>query len=198
MILDIRFCIFLKIQIIMILPIYTYGSPVLREQAKEVDIKMEGLNQLLTDMYETMKHAEGVGIAAPQVGKSLRILIVDGSDLSEDFPELKSFIRYMINPVVLQESAETADYSEGCLSVPDVRADVTRPAKIKVRYVNEKLQEVEEEFDGFACRMVQHEIDHLNGKMFVDRVSPLRKKLMGGKLRRIEKGEVRTRYRTEK
>ena len=182
----------------MILPIYTYGSPVLREQAKEVDIKMEGLNQLLTDMYETMKHAEGVGIAAPQVGKSLRILIVDGSDLSEDFPELKSFIRYMINPVVLQESAETADYSEGCLSVPDVRADVTRPAKIKVRYVNEKLQEVEEEFDGFACRMVQHEIDHLNGKMFVDRVSPHRKKLMGGKLRRIEKGEVRTRYRTAK
>lgn len=182
----------------MILPIYTYGSPVLRERAQEVDLKMEGLTQLLKDMHETMKHAEGVGIAAPQVGKSLRMLIVDGTELGEDYPELTKFIRFMINPVVLYESEETADYSEGCLSVPDVRADVTRPAKIRVKYINEKFEEVEEEFEGFACRMVEHELDHLNGKMFVDRVSPLRKKLIGGKLRRIERDEVRTRYRTAK
>ncbi len=182
----------------MILPVYTYGSPILRAQAKEVDLKMEGLEQLIADMHQTMKHAEGVGIAAPQVGKSLRILIVDGTDLAEDYPELKSFYRVMINPVVLEESSETAEFSEGCLSVPDIRADVTRAARIKVEYFNEKFEKVVEDFDGFGCRMVQHEMDHLDGKMFVDRVSPLRKKLMGGKLRRIEKGEVRTRYKTAK
>lgn len=182
----------------MILPIYTYGSQILRAQAKEVDLKMEGLQELLKDMHETMKHAEGVGIAAPQVGKSLRLLVVDGTELTEDYPELKTFLRFMINPVVLEQSEETAEYSEGCLSVPDVHADVVRPARIKVKYFNENLQEVTEEFTGFACRMVEHELDHLNGKLFVDRVSPLRKKLMGSKLRRIEKNEIRTRYKTAK
>lgn len=181
----------------MILPIYTYGSPILRERAKEVDPKIEGLQQLLSDMYETMKHADGVGIAAPQVGKGLRIVIVDGTEI-EDYPELKTFLRYMINPVILEESSETAEYSEGCLSVPDIHADVVRPAKIKVKYLNGKLEEKVEEFEGFACRMVQHEIDHLEGKMFVDRISSLRKKLIGGKLKKIEKGEVTTRYRVAK
>lgn len=179
----------------MILPIYVYGSEVLREKAQPVDTKMDGLSQLLKDMYETMKNADGVGIAAPQVGKSLQILIVDGTDIADDYPELKTFIRYMINPEIIQESEATAEYSEGCLSVPDIHADVVRPQKIKVRYINEKLEQVEEEFDGFAARMVQHEYDHLQGIMFVDRVSQLRKKLIGGKLKKIESGNFRPRYK---
>ena len=147
----------------MILPIYIYGSHVLRERAMEVDIeKEEGLQTLIEDMYQTMKHADGVGIAAPQVGKSLRIVIVDGEDLAEDMPELKGFKRVMINPEITFESKETAEYSEGCLSVPNIHADVVRPRQIKVRYLNEKYEEVEEEFNGFGCRMVQHELDHLD------------------------------------
>ncbi len=179
----------------MILPIYVYGEPVLREQAKEVDLKMEGLEQLLADMYETMANADGVGIAAPQVGKSLRILIVDGRELTEDYPELKDFIRYMINPQVLWQSDSTTTYSEGCLSVPDINCDVERPAAIKVKYINHKMEEVTEEFTGFACRMVQHELDHLDGHLFVDKVSPIRRKLIGGKLRKIEGGNFRPRYK---
>ncbi len=179
----------------MILPIHVYGSPVLREVAKPVDLKTEGLRQLLDDMYETMKNADGVGIAAPQVGKSLRMVIVDGTDLVEDFPELKDFKRYMINPEIIEESDMEVEYSEGCLSVPDIHCDVYRPEWIKVRYTNENFEEVVEKFEGFGCRMVEHELDHLDGHMFVDRVSSIRKKLISGKLRNIEHGKFAARYR---
>ncbi len=181
----------------MILPIYIYGSHVLRERAMEVDIeKEEGLQTLIEDMYQTMKHADGIGIAAPQVGKSLRIVIVDGEDLAEDMPELKGFKRVMINPEITFESKETAEYSEGCLSVPNIHADVVRPRQIKVRYLNEKYEEVEEEFNGFGCRMVQHELDHLDGHLFTDRVSQIRKKILQSKLNRMAAGKVSTHYKT--
>ncbi|MBR4805280.1 MAG: peptide deformylase [Bacteroidales bacterium] len=179
----------------MVLPIYVYGQQVLREIAKPVDPNMEGLDTLLSDMYETMKNADGVGIAAPQVGKSLRVVIVDGTDIAEDYPELKDFKRYMINPEILEESEETSEYSEGCLSVPDINCNVIRPSKIKVRYINEKRQEVTEEFSGFGCRMVQHELDHLDGHLFVDRFSQIRRKLIGGKLRKLETRNFRPRYK---
>ena len=119
----------------MILPIYIYGSGVLREKAAEVDLNnTEGLSELIDNMYQTMRESDGVGIAAPQVGKSLRLLIVDGADLAEDMPELEGFKRVMINPVTLWESEETAEYSEGCLSVPNIHADVVRPKSIRVKY----------------------------------------------------------------
>lgn len=181
----------------MILPIYIYGAPVLRERAKEVDIEKEqGLQRLIDDMCQTMKNADGVGIAAPQVGKSLRILIVDGEELSDDMPQLKGFKRVMINPVITFESSETAEYSEGCLSLPDIHADVIRARQIKVKYLNEKYEEIEEEFNGFACRMVQHEIDHLDGHLFTDRISQIRKKILRSRLNRIAGGNVRTHYKT--
>lgn len=188
----------------MLLPIYIYGTGVLREKAQPVDLETEegkeerlnGIKELLNDMYQTMKHADGVGIAAPQVGKSLRMLIVDGTGLAEDMPELKDFKRYMINPVVTMESTETAEYSEGCLSVPDIHADVTRPKTIEVEYFNEKFEKIKETFTGFACRMVEHEMDHLNGHMFIDRVSPIRRKLMAAKLAKLQGGKVRTSYKT--
>ena len=181
----------------MILPIYIYGSHVLREKAQEVDVENEkGLQTFIEDMYQTMKNADGVGIAAPQVGKSLRIVIVDGEDLADDMPELEGFKRVMINPVITFESSETAEYSEGCLSVPNIHADVVRPKQIKVRYLNEKYEQVEEQFDGFACRMVQHEMDHLDGKMFVDRVAPIRRKMISKKLGNISHGKVSAHYKT--
>lgn len=188
----------------MLLPIYIYGTGVLREKAQPVDLETEEgkeerlkqIKELFRNMYETMKHADGVGIAAPQVGVSKRMLIVDGSDLAEDMPELKGFKRYMINPVVTMESAETAEYSEGCLSVPDIHADVTRPKIIEVEYYNENFEKVKETFTGFGCRMVEHEMDHLEGHMFVDRVSPIRRKLMAAKLTKLQAGKVRTSYKT--
>ena len=180
----------------MVLPIYVYGAEVLRENAKDIDFaSYEGLQELIANMQETMEKADGVGIAAPQVGLAIRLLIVDGTPFGEDDPELAAFRRVMINPVLLEESEETADYSEGCLSVPDIHADITRPAKIKVQYINQEGTEVTEEFDGFKCRMVQHEMDHLDGKMFVDRATPIRKKMISAKLTKIASGHVRTHYK---
>ena len=183
----------------MILPIYIYGSGVLREKAAEVDLNnTEGLPELIDNMYQTMRESDGVGIAAPQVGKSLRLLIVDGADLAEDMPELEGFKRVMINPVTLWESEETAEYSEGCLSVPNIHADVVRPKSIRVKYYNEKYEQVEEDFKGFACRLVQHEMDHLDGHLFIDHVSQIRKKMIQSKLNNIAAGKVRTHYRIVK
>jgi len=183
----------------MILPIYVYGSGVLRERATEIDVNnAEGLQELIENMYATMKESDGVGIAAPQVGKSIRLLIVDGSDLVEDMPELEGFKRVMINPVATWESEETAEYSEGCLSVPNIHADVVRPKSMKVKYLNEKYEEQEELFEGFACRMVQQEMDHLDGHLFIDHVSPIRKKMIQSKLNNIAAGKVRTHYRIAK
>ncbi len=188
----------------MLLPIYVYGTGVLREMAAPVEIeqikgneeKLKELREFIENMYQTMKHADGVGIAAPQVGVSKRILIVDGTGLADDMPQLKEFKKIMINPEVLEESSETAEYSEGCLSVPDIHCDVTRPKIITVEYYNENLEKVKETYDGFGCRMVEHELDHLNGHMFVDRISPIRRKLIGAKLTKLQSGKVRTSYKT--
>ena len=182
----------------MILPIYLYGSQVLRIPAQEDDLSdRDGLLKLIADMIETMHNADGCGLAAPQVGISKRILVVDGNDLTDRFPELEGFHREMINPRFTFESPERCSYEEGCLSIPNVDADISRPKKIRVRYVNTGVQEVEEEFDGFAARMIQHEMDHLDGVMFVDHASPIRKKMLTGKLMNITKGNVRTRYRVK-
>lgn len=183
----------------MVLPIYVYGSEVLREKALDVDITKPGvkeeLSELVTNMWETMEKADGVGLAAPQVGRSIRVLIVDGSLLSEELPELKEFKRTMINPTLLEESEELVEYNEGCLSIPDVNASIERPKTIKVRYLNQNLDEVTELFEGFGCRMVQHEMDHLDGILFTDRAAPIRKKMLQSKLNGIKAGKARPSYR---
>lgn len=182
----------------MILPIYLYGSQVLRTPAEESPLDdRESLRKLVEDMVETMHHADGCGLAAPQVGVSRRILVVDGNDLVDTYPELKGFHREMINPKFTFESEESSSYDEGCLSIPNVDASISRPARIRVRYVNPAFEEVEEEFEGFAARMIQHEMDHLDGILFVDRATPIRKKMLAGKLVNIAKGNVRTRYRVK-
>ena len=183
----------------MILPIYLYGAQVLRNENVEADLNdKEGLMKLLEDMKDTLKVADGCGLAAPQVGVNKRVVIVDGRELTESYDYLKDFFRVMINPVVLEESEETCEFSEGCLSVPGVYAEVRRPSKIKVEYYNEDLEKVVEEFDRFACRMVQHELSHLEGNLFVDNVSPIRRKMIARKLQAISKGTVQTRYKSKK
>ena len=175
--------------------IVTEGDDVLLKKCRTVDKFNNRLFELLDDMADTLYESDGVGLAAPQVGKSLRIVIVDGTDLVDDYPELKDFKRVMINPEITEKSEETAEYSEGCLSVPDINCSVIRPKKITVRYFNEKREQVTETFDGFGCRMVEHELDHLEGHMFIDRVSQIRRKLIGGKLRKLETRNFRPRYK---
>lgn len=182
----------------MKLPIYLYGSEVLKEPAKEADLNdREMLMTLVEDMNETLASADGCGLAAPQVGKSLRVLIVDGTVMADVYDYLKDFRRIMINPVILEESEAVTEYSEGCLSVPGVYADVRRPSKIKVEYYNGDLEKVTEEFDKFACRMIQHEMDHLDGRLFVERVAPIRRKMIARKLQSISRGKIATRYKSK-
>ncbi|MDE6871721.1 MAG: peptide deformylase [Bacteroidales bacterium] len=182
----------------MKLPIYLYGAEVLREPSAEADINdREALTALIADMKDTLKVADGCGLAAPQVGVGLRVLIVDGTGMADVYSYLKDFRRTMINPVLVEESQATCEYSEGCLSVPGIYADVRRPSRIKVEYYNEDFEKVTEEFDKFACRMVQHEMDHLDGNLFVDRVAPIRRKMMSKKLQNISRGKVSTHYKTK-
>ena len=182
----------------MVLPIYVYGAEVLRKKAEEANLSdpavVEEIGQLIPKMWETMENADGVGLAAPQVGISVRILIVDGSLLEEDLPELKDFKRVMINPVVLNESEETIEYNEGCLSIPDVNASIERPKTIKISYFDQDFNKKEELLDNFACRMVQHELDHLDGILFTDRAAPIRKKILQSKLNNIRNGKVKPSY----
>lgn len=182
----------------MIQPIYLYGSEVLRKVAEPFDLNdKEGLKSLVQDLKDTLKVADGCGLAAPQIGVSKRVVIVDGDVVSEEFPYLKGFFRTLINPVVTSQSDKKCEYSEGCLSVPGVYADVVRPESITVEYYNENLEKVTETFDKFGCRMVQHELSHLDGCVFTDLVAPIRKKMLAGKLNNISKGKVGTQYRAK-
>ncbi len=183
----------------MILPIYLYGSDVLRKENAEADLEdREGIAKLVSDMWETLKEADGCGLAAPQVGVNLRILIADGTEMADTYDYLKDFRRTMINPVVLEESADTCEYSEGCLSVPGIYAEVRRPSRITVEYYDGNLEKKTEAFDGFACRIIQHELGHLEGNVFVDHISPIRRKMIARKLQGISKGAVTTRYKSKR
>ena len=179
----------------MIQPIYLYGSEVLRATAREADLNdKEYLNQLITDLKDTLAKSEGCGLAAPQIGVSLRVLVVDGTVMADVYDYLADFKRVMINPVVLEESSRKCEYSEGCLSVPGIYCDVQRPAEITVEYYNEKFEKVTEKLDKFACRMVQHEMSHLDGVLFTDLVAPIRKKMISKKLLGLAHGKVSTHY----
>lgn len=181
----------------MLLPIYLYGQAVLRKEAEEVSADYPDLKALAENMFQTMAKANGVGLAAPQVGLAIRMFVVDGNGLEEDYPECLNFRRCMINPEVIEESPETNTKEEGCLSIPGVYESVKRPDWIVVRYLDENLEEHEEKITGFAARMTLHEYDHLDGKMFIDHVSPLRKQMIKSKLSAIIKGKVSTTYKVK-
>ena len=179
----------------MILPIYLYGQPVLRKEAEEVSADYPDLATLAENMYLTMAKANGVGLAAPQVGLALRMFVVDGNGLAEDYPECAGVRRCMINPEIVEEAETFNSKEEGCLSIPGVYESVKRPDWIVINYLDEQMQEHEERFEGFAARMVLHEYDHLDGKMFVDRVAPLRKQFIKSKLQNIMKGKTQPEYK---
>ena len=177
----------------MIYPILMYGDPVLRQKAKEVE-KGTDVKQLIEDMYETMHNANGIGLAAPQIGKSIRLFVVDGTIL-DDEPNMVDFKKVFINPTLLEEKGSPWEYEEGCLSIPNIREKISRLEKVRIRYYDADWNLVEEQYDGLKARVIQHEYDHIEGKMFVDYLTPLRKRLLKGKLADISKGKVDTEYR---
>ena len=181
----------------MILPVYLYGQPVLRKEAEEVPQDYPDLKVLVSNMFETMYHADGVGLAGPQVGLSLRLLVIDADVLADDFPECKGFKRTMINPVFLEKSEETDSMDEGCLSLPGIHEKVSRSVRIRIKYQDADFVEHEEELSGFAARVVQHECEHLTGHVFIDNVSAIRRQLNKGRLNNIIKGSVRCSYRAK-
>ena len=181
----------------MILPVYLYGQPVLRKEAQELNNDYPELEKLIGNMYDTMYASEGVGLAAPQIGLSIKLIVIDGSPMGEDFPECKDFKKVFINPEIIEFGGDKISTEEGCLSLPGIHESVLRPTKIKVKYLNEKMEPQEDVYEGFAARIIQHEYDHLLGKMFIDHISPIRKQLIKSKLNNIIKGKVRCSYRTK-
>lgn len=183
----------------MILPIYTYGQPVLRKQAKDIDSDYPELSQLIENMYETLSASEGIGLAAPQIGRDIRLVVIDLDVLKEDLPEYEGFRHAFINPHILgyDEEAPRDTMEEGCLSIPGIHEKVTRPTRVHVSYMDEQFQKHDEWVGGYLARVMQHEFDHLDGTMFVDRVAPLRKSLIMGKLKSIQKGKFRCTYRVK-
>ncbi len=179
----------------MILPVYAYGSSVLRKIAKDIDEDYEGLDKFIEDMFETMEQSDGVGLAAPQVGKSIRLFIIDAEPLAEDEPELKDFKRIFINAHITEQSGEEWEFNEGCLSIPGIREEVKRKPKVTIEYYDENWEFQEETFEGVKARIVQHEYDHLDGIMFTDKVSPIRKRFLKNKLLAITKGNVEVAYK---
>ncbi|MDR1348172.1 MAG: peptide deformylase [Prevotellaceae bacterium] len=181
----------------MILPIYVYGSPVLKKETEEIDETYPELQTFIADMFETMAHSDGIGLAAPQVGKSIRIFVLDASTFANDKPELKNYRKAFINPVILERAGEMIYYNEGCLSFPKLHEDVYRESRVRVEYFNENFEKHDEWFDGIVARIIQHEYDHLEGKLFVERLSIIRRKLITAKLKRIAKGDFSASYKTK-
>lgn len=181
----------------MILSIVAYGTPVLREETNEIEKDYPDLDILLENMFETMYASKGVGLAAPQIGKAIRLFIVDASGFNDEgeYPELADFKRIYINPIIVEESGEEWKFEEGCLSIPGIREDVSRKSVVTVEYYNEHFELVEETLDGIAARVVQHEYDHIETTLFTDLINPLRKRLIKGKLNDIAKGNIKVSYR---
>jgi len=179
----------------MILPIYAYGQKVLKAKAQNIDSTYEDLELLIANMWETMYNAKGVGLAAPQIGKSIRIFIADTIQLEADEKDLKGIKQVFINPEIIEESGKENSYEEGCLSIPEIRGDVQRLTDVKIGYLNEKFEKVELSLSGINARVVQHEYDHIQGKLFTEMLPPLKKRLIKRKLENIKKGKIRVDYR---
>ena len=180
----------------MTYPIYIYGHPVLRKVAADIDKEYPDLQQLINDLFETMYNSEGLGLAAPQIGKSIRLFVIDGTPVAEDEPSLAGFKKAFINAHIKEKCGELQPMNEGCLSIPTLREEVNRESHIRIQYYDENWIFHDEVFDGYKARIIQHEYDHLDGILFTDKVSPLRKKLLKSKLLSISKGKFEASYRT--
>lgn len=182
----------------MKLPIYLYGHPVLRKECVEVEENYPDLKKLVSDMFETMEASEGVGLAAPQIGKNIRLIVIDADVLGDDYPECKGKRMVLVNPEIDILDGEKVTRTEGCLSVPGVSENVTRVEHILLNWLDEDFVEHEEEISGFLARIVQHEMDHLDGKLYTDRLSPIRRQLIRKKLNDISEGRTRCNYATKR
>jgi len=190
----------------MILPIVAYGDPVLKKEAVEIDEGYKDLDRLISNMFETMYEASGVGLAAPQINQSIRLFIVDASPFAEEEDEegeepdpkaegLEGFKKVFINPIIEEEEGEEWGFAEGCLSIPQIREEVFRKPKIKISYYDENWEFHEDEYEGYAARIIQHEYDHVEGILFTDHLTPLKKRILKKKLVNISKGIVDVQYR---
>lgn len=175
----------------MKLPIVAYGDPVLKKKCSDIDKDYPNLSQIIENMYETMYNASGVGLAAPQVGLPIRLFVID----TQGFEDEKPFKKTLINAQILEEKGEEWAFNEGCLSIPDIREDVWRKPNVLIRYYDENWKLYEEEITGMAARVIQHEYDHIEGKLFTDRLPLLRKTMLKSKLDSISKGKVNTDYK---
>lgn len=179
----------------MILPVVAYGHPVLRKVAAEIDKDYPNLEQFIDDLFETMHSSAGIGLAAPQVNRSIRIFVIDASPMADEHPDLTDFRKVFINPRIIEETGEEWTYNEGCLSLPDLREDVTRKSVVRIQYMDEEFKLQDETYDGLAARIIQHEYDHLEGTLLVDRINPLKRMLLKRKLTDISKGNVDVSYK---
>jgi peptide deformylase len=179
----------------MILPIVAFGDSVLKKVAEEIDAKYPKLKEVIANMFETMDSAHGVGLAAPQVGLSIRLFVVDASPFAEEHPELEGFRKIFLNPIILEENGKPWSFNEGCLSIPGIREDVMRKPEILIEYYDENWVLHEERYDGLVARVIQHEYDHIEGILFIERLSGLRRRLLKGKLADITRGFIDVDYR---
>ena len=181
----------------MIYPIVIYGSQTLRNKSVDITPDYPDLKKLIDDMFITLKEASGVGLAAPQIGKNIRLFIVDCTPWAEENPELTDFRKVFVNAEIYERSEQTSHFEEGCLSIPGIHEDVVRPVSIRMRYLDENFVEHDEEFSGYPARVIQHEYDHLEGKVFTDHLSALRRNLLKSKILKLAKGQYRCAYKTK-
>ncbi|MBO7236195.1 MAG: peptide deformylase [Alistipes sp.] len=182
----------------MIYPIVIYGSQILRNESVDITPDYPELKKLIDDMWITLAEAEGVGLAAPQIGKNIRLFIVDCTPWGEDDPTLADYKRVFINPEIYEESGETSLFEEGCLSLPGLHENVRRPVAIRMRYLDENFVEHDEEFTGKPARVIQHEYDHIEGLVFTDHLAPIRKNLIKNKLQKMARGSYKAFYKTKR
>lgn len=181
----------------MVLPVYIYGHPVLRQETEDIDKDYPGLDKLIKDMWETMYFTDGVGLAAPQIGKSISLIVIDGSPLADKFPECKDSKLCLINPELeIIEDGGLVAREEGCLSLPGMSETVKRYEHVRLNWLDENFEEHEQDFTGFLARIIQHEFDHLLGTVYTDRISPIRKQMVRNKLNSFARGKVKCDYRT--
>ncbi|MDQ3551198.1 MAG: peptide deformylase [Bacteroidota bacterium] len=189
----------------MILPIVAFGSPVLRKVAKDIDKEYPGLEKLIEDMWETMYASNGVGLAAPQVNRDIRLFVMDSEQIftnmdekekeEENYPDAPGIKQVFINAHIVEEHGDDWKYNEGCLSIPKVREDISRAEEVTIRFLDENFQEHEKTYSGISARIILHEYDHIDGKLFIDHLSPLKRKLLKRKLDDISKGNIKVDYR---
>ena len=178
----------------MIRPIVLYGSEILRTKCAPVSLEDPKLSEFIQDLWDTMYNANGIGLAAPQIGYTLQIFVADGTSMAEKYPEVSDFKETFINPVLIKVYGELWTYEEGCLSIPDVHAEIQRPYKVTVKYYDAQRQLQQKTFHGLAARIILHEYDHLQGRLFIDYLSPLRRRLLKKRLQQVKQGKIETTY----